>query len=125
MSMRKGIIILVLFLMLGSVAIVCVNNAYEDAKDMGRYEMTDEPLDGEGYDWELTYRLADGQDRYLYLDPAVGIFNMADVISYMAGNYSARIYCGGIELVIQSGTCYVDIDGKSFITNNFCLRELE
>lgn len=60
MSMRKGVIILVLFLVLGSIAIVCVNNVYEDAKDMGRYEMTDEPMDEEGYDWELTYRLADG-----------------------------------------------------------------
>lgn len=125
MSMRKGIIILVLFLVLGSIAIVYVYNAYEDAKDMGRYRMTDGPLDEEGYDWELTYRLADGQDRYLYLDPAKGIFNMADVTNYMAGNYSARIYCGGVELVIQSGTCYVDIDGKSFVTNDFCLRELE
>lgn len=125
MSMRKGVIILVLFLVLGSIAIVCVNNVYEDAKDMGRYEMTDEPMDEEGYGWELTYRLVDGQDRYLYLDPAVGMFDMADVTSYMAGNYSARIYCGGIELVIQSGTCYVDIDGKSFVTNDFCLRELD
>lgn len=125
MSMRKGIIILVLFLMLGSIAIICVNNAYEDVKDMGRYEMADEPQDGEGYGWELVYQLADGQDRYLYLDPVESIFNLSDVTSYMAGNYSARIYCGGIELVIQSGTCYANIEGKSFVTNDFCLRELD
>lgn len=93
----------------------------------GDWEMSDEKLEGSGYRFELSYQRLDGSVAYIYMTPLPDkkpFQTKSGIGIYLNGNYYSYVECEGLKVSIQGGTCHVNADGCSFVTNVFFLEEL-
>lgn len=106
--------------------------AADDKPAEGSWLLSDERLEGSGYQFELAYRMFGGDAQYLYVTPKTNrsfltLFNNtygSGVLCFKMGSVYTYIQSNDFRIQIQGGLCHVKLPEGSFVTNEFSLREL-